>query len=183
MRDCRHDILHFWFEETELPLWFQVSEEFDVQVRERFHTPYTMARDGLCDAWKNNAEGCLSLCLLLNQFPRNMFRSTKEAFATDRQALLVAKYAVAKGFDQVLPALKRRFIYLPYEHSESLSDQKKSVELFGRMRKADPLGYEYAVRHLKIIEQFGRFPFRNALLGRENTPEEAEHLARHGIRA
>lgn len=183
MRDCRHDVLHFWFEETEPALWFQVSGDFDAQVRERFYIPYTMARDGLCDAWKNNAEGCLALCLLLNQFPRNMFRDTKEAFATDRQALLVAKYAVAKGFDQVLPALKRRFIYLPYQHSEHVSDQKKSVELFGRMRKADPLGYEYAMRHLKIIEEFGRFPFRNALLGRENTPEEAEHLARQGVRA
>lgn len=183
MRDSRHEILHFWFEETEPSLWFQTSESFDAQVRDRFHVAYTLARDGLCENWKGNAEGCLALCLLLNQFPRNMFRGAKEAFATDRQALLVSKYAVARGFDQVLPVLKRRFIYLPYQHSEHLSDQKKSVELFGRMKKADPLGYEYALRHLKIIEEFGRFPFRNPVLGRENTPEETEHLARHGVRA
>lgn len=180
MRDSRHEIIHFWFHETEAPLWFQINESFDAQVRGRFHVPYTLARDGLCENWKNDAEGCLALCLLLNQFPRNMFRGTKEAFATDGKALLVAKYAVAKGFDQVLPVEKRRFIYLPYQHSEHLSDQKKSVELFGRMRKADPLGYEYAQRHLKIIEQFGRFPFRNAVMGRDNTPEEAEHLKQAG---
>lgn len=180
MRDSRHEILHFWFNETEPPLWFQTNPAFDKQVYDRFYVAYTMARDGLCDPWKNNAEGCLALCLLLDQFPRNMFRGRKEAFATDSRALVTAKYAVAKGFDQVLPALKRRFIYLPYEHSENLNDQKKSVELFGRMKKADPLGYEYAVRHLKIIEQFGRFPFRNEVLGRENTPEENEHLRQAG---
>lgn len=178
MRDSRHEILHFWFDETDPSLWFQHNEAFDTLVRERYLLTHEMARDGLCDPWKNNAEGCLALCLLLNQFPRNMFRGQKQAYQTDSKALLVSKYAVSKGFDQVLPVVKRRFIYLPYEHSEHLSDQKKSVELFGRIRKVDPLGYERAVKDMQIIEKFGRFPRRNAVVGRENTPEEAEHLAR-----
>ncbi|MBI4031037.1 MAG: DUF924 domain-containing protein, partial [Proteobacteria bacterium] len=150
VRDSRHDILHFWFEETDPSLWFQHNDAFDTLVRERYLLAHEMARDGLCDTWKNNAEGCLALCLLLNQFPRNMFRGQKRAYETDGKALLVSKYTVAKGFDQVLPVVKRRFIYLPYEHSEHLSDQKKSVELFGRLRKVDPLGYERALKDMHI---------------------------------
>ena len=181
MRDSRQDILHFWFGETEPSLWFQVSPDFDALVRSRFAATYELARDGLCDSWKQDEEGCLALCLLLDQFPRNMFRGTAGAYATDEKALLVAKYAVSKGFDQLLPPLRRRFIYLPYQHSEKLNDQKKSVELFARMAKEDPLGQEHARKSLKTIETFGRFPQRNAALGRENSPDEQEHLARQGM--
>lgn len=177
MRDTKQEIIHFWFEETEPQLWFQKNDDFDAMIRERFEVTYEMARDGLCNPWSDDAEGALALCIVLDQFPRNMFRGTAAAFATDEQALLVAKRAISKGFDQVLTPMKRRFLYLPFEHSENLTDQKRSVELFEAMKEDDPLGYEYAVRHLEVIEQFGRFPHRNRALGRENTPEEEVYLA------
>ena len=180
MRDTKQEILHFWFRETEPQQWFQKNPDFDNEIRDRFLVTYEMARDGLCDAWRGDAEGCLALCILLDQFPRNMFRGHADAFATDEKALLIAKYAVSKGFDQVLSVIKRRFVYLPYEHSEAIEDQKKSVALFETMKKDDPLGYDYALRHLAVIEKFSRFPHRNAVLGRDNTPEEEEYLAKPG---
>ncbi len=180
MRDTKMEIIYFWFDETEPRLWFQKSDDFDAQIRERFLTTYEMAREGLCDHWRQDAEGCLALCLVLDQFPRNMFRGDAQAFATDGQGLLVARYALAKGFDQVLAPIKRRFLYLPFEHSERLTDQKKSVALFEAMKDEDPLGHEYALRHLDVIERFGRFPHRNHILGRDNTAEEEEYLAQPG---
>lgn len=180
MKDSKQEIISFWFEEIDPSLWFQKNEQFDAQIRDRFAISYNMARDGLCNDWDRDADGCLALCILLDQFPRNMFRGRPEAFATDHKALLVAKHAVARGFDQILPVMKRRFVYLPYEHSENLPDQKKSVDLFGKIKKDDPIGYDYAVRHYDVIEKFGRFPHRNKILGRENTPEEDEYLAQPG---
>ena len=180
MRDTRHEILYFWFEETEAVQWFQKNDAFDQSIRDRFTVIYNMAKGGLCDHWKQDAEGCLALCIVLDQFPRNMFRDTGDAFATDEKALLTAKYAISRGFDQVLTPTQRRFMYLPFEHSERLSDQVKAVELFGKMKKEDPMGYEYAVRHKQVIEKYGRFPHRNAVLDRENTPDEQEYLAQPG---
>jgi uncharacterized protein (DUF924 family) len=177
MKNSQADILDFWFEETQPQQWFQTNPDFDTLVRERFTEAYDKAKMGILDDWRRDADGCLALCILMDQFPRNMFRGTPQAFATDGKALVVAKYAISKGFDQVLPPLKRRFIYLPYEHSENLNDQRKSVELFEKMTKDDPLGLDYAQRHLKVIEKYGRFPHRNKILGRMNTPEEEEYLA------
>ncbi|MCB9996462.1 MAG: DUF924 domain-containing protein [Rhodospirillales bacterium] len=180
MRDTRQEILHFWFEETQPQQWFQKNDDFDQMIRDRFLVTYEMARDGLCDTWQKEAAGCLALCIVLDQFPRNMFRNSADAFATDDKARLVASHALAKGFDQVMPPVKRRFIYLPFEHSEDLEHQKKAVALFDSMKKDDPLGHEYALRHLAVIEEFGRFPHRNKVLGRENTQAEEEYLARPG---
>lgn len=180
MIDVQKDVLNFWFEQTLPAQWFQVNPEFDANIRERYEEAYEKASMGIFDDWRTSSDGCLALCLLLDQFPRNMYRGTTKAFGTDSKALVVAKFALAKGFDQVLPPVKRRFLYLPYEHSEQLNDQRKSVELFEKMKKDDPLGYDYAVRHLKVIEQFGRFPHRNKILGRMNTPEEEEYLAQSG---
>lgn len=180
MRDTRQEVLHFWFKETEPQQWFQKNEDFDNEIRGRFLVTWEMARDGLCDSWNKDAEGCLALCIVLDQFPRNMFRGSPDAFATDGHALSVAKHAVSGGFDQVLAPVKRRFIYLPFEHSESLQEQEKSVALFAKIKDDDPVGYDYAVRHLEVIKEFGRFPHRNALLGRKNTPEEEEYLAKPG---
>jgi uncharacterized protein (DUF924 family) len=173
-------ILDFWFEEIQPQQWFQVNPDFDLALKERFLDTYEKGRDGILDDWKRDADGCLALCLVLDQFPRNMFRGAPEAFATDAKALVAAKYAVAKGFDQVLPAEKRRFIYLPYEHSENLQDQRKCTELFEKMKKEDPLAHDYALRHLKVIELYGRFPHRNKILGRDSTPQEEEYLAQPG---
>ena len=180
MRDSKQEVLHFWFKETQPQQWFQKNEQFDEQIRERFKSVYDLARDGLCDDWKRSAEGCLALCIVLDQFPRNMFRDTPDMFATDIKALLVAKHAISQGFDQVLKVQERRFIYLPFEHSENIADQKKAVALFEKIRNDDPVGYDYAVRHLEVIEKHGRFPHRNIILGRENTPEENEYLAQPG---
>ncbi len=176
MRDTKQEIIHFWFVETEPQLWFQKNDAFDSRVRDRFLVTYEMARDGLCDAWVNDAHGALALCVVLDQFPRNMFRGRPEAFATDEAALLCAKRSVSKGFDQILAPEKRRFLYMPFMHSEKISDQKRSVELFKSMIDLEPLSYEYALKHLKVIEDFGRFPHRNAILGRQTTPEEQAYL-------
>lgn len=177
MKDFQKDILDFWFVETKAPQWFQVNDDFDQAVIERFSEPYDMGARGEFDDWQNNADGALALCILLDQMPRNMFRGTPKAFATDKRALVIAKYALSKGLDQVLSQQKRRFVYLPFEHSENINDQKRCVELFEKMKDDDPLGYDYALRHLRVIEKFNRFPHRNKILGRDNTPEEEEYLA------
>lgn len=180
MRDTKQDVLHFWFDETQPAQWFQKNDDFDRLIRDRFLMIVTMARDGLCDQWTEQADGALALCIILDQFPRNIFRESAEAFASDDKALRVAKIALAKGFDQILPPLKRRFLYLPFEHAESLDEQKKSVALFANMKDDDPVGYEYALRHMDVIERFGRFPHRNAALGRPDTPEETLYLSQPG---
>ncbi len=177
MKDFQKDILNFWFVETQPKQWFQVSEEFDQAIRDRFMEPYDMAVCGKFDDWQNDADGALALCILLDQMPRNMFRGTPKAFDTDKKALIVSKYAISKGLDQVLSAQKRRFIYLPFEHSENLNDQRRSVELFEKTKNDDPMGYDYAMRHLRVIEEFNRFPHRNKILGRGNTPEEDIYLS------
>jgi len=176
MRDTKYEINHFWFEELEPQQWFQSTPEVDEEIRERFFVNFEMARDGLCKNWAIDAEGALALIIVLDQFPRHMHRGTPEAFATDQDALLVAKEAVHKGFDQVLEPVKRGFLYLPFQHSEILSDQKRSVELFGAMADDNPAGDMYAKRHYVPIEKFGRFPHRNEILKRESTEEEIEFL-------
>ncbi len=180
MRDIKQEILHFWFDETPPALWFQKNDDFDNQIRDRFSSAYKLATEGLCDSWRDTAEGCLALCIVLDQFPRNMFRGLPAAFATDAKALGIAKFAVARGFDQTLSVTRRRFLYLPFEHSEELSDQEHALTLFKSTQEDDPLGYDYAVRHHEVISRYGRFPHRNAILGRKNTPEEDEYLAQPG---
>jgi len=177
MKDIQQEILSFWFEETQPKQWFQVSAEFDQLIIDRFSGGYALAADGGYTEWKNSADGALAYCILLDQMPRNMFRGTPKAFQTDAKALIVSKYAISKGLDQVLSPTKRRFVYLPFEHSENINDQRRSVELFEKTKDEHPLGYEYAVRHFDVIDKYGRFPHRNKILGRVNTPEEEEYLA------
>jgi uncharacterized protein (DUF924 family) len=179
MRDTQSEIIHFWFEELEPQQWFQQSDSVDDEIKERFAVTHEMAADGLCNHWAIDAEGSLALILVLDQFPRHMYRGSPKSFASDERALLIAKQAIHKGFDQVLEPVKRGFLYLPFQHSETLSDQKKSVELFGAMARDNPAGDMYAKRHLVPIELFGRFPHRNAVLGRESTEEEIEFLKTH----
>ncbi|MFP4313567.1 MAG: DUF924 family protein [Alphaproteobacteria bacterium] len=176
MKDSKQSIISFWFEETKPQQWFQINPEFDQIIRDRFFNTYELAASGACEDWKKDAEGCLALCILLDQFPRNLFRGEKQAFETDKQALLIAKHAIHRGFDQILIPMKRRFLYMPFMHSENLNDQKRSVELFETMQVEDPMGYEHALRHYREIERFGRFPYRNKALERSNTPEEDEYL-------
>ncbi len=176
MKDIRQDIIGFWFLETAPALWFQVNEDFDQGVRARFGSIYDMARMGVYDDLRNDPDGSLALCILFDQFPRNMFRGTARAYESDPQGILVAKLALSKGFDQVLPLERRRFMYLPFEHSENINDQRRSVQLFEKIKGVDPLSYDYALRHMRVIEKFGRFPHRNAILGRVSTPEENDFL-------
>lgn len=180
MRDTKQEVLRFWFEESVPAQWFQKNEAFDAEVRARFLCTYDMVTKDLCHEWSRDPEGILALCLILDQFPRNMFRGTAKAFETDDKAILVAKDALHKGFDIVLPPIKRRFVYLPFEHSEKLSDQVKSVALFETMKEADPLAYEYAQKHYEVIKTFGRFPHRNEILGRDSTDEEIVYLEKFG---
>ena len=176
MKDSKQSIVEFWFEETAPQQWFQVNPEFDQTITDRFLDTYHLAAQGQCDDWKMDPQGSLALCILLDQFPRNMFRGQPKAFATDKMALLISKHAIHRGFDQILKPVKRRFLFMPFMHSEQLGDQKKSVDLFASMQVDDPMGYEHALRHYREIERFGRFPYRNKALGRENTAEENEYL-------
>jgi uncharacterized protein (DUF924 family) len=180
MRDTKQDVLHFWFVESQPTQWFQKNDLFDKQIRDRFAVTVQMARDGLCDGWAADAEGALALCIVLDQFPRNIFRDSADAFSSDEKALRLAKMALRSGFDQILPPLKRRFLYLPFEHSEDIADQDRAVALFETMREDDPIAYEYALRHRDVIARFGRFPHRNAVLGRMNTPDEDLYLSQPG---
>lgn len=180
MRDTRQEIIHFWFVETQPAQWFQVNPDFDALIRERFVATHRMAHDGLCDSWTAEADGALALCIVLDQFPRNMYRGTPEAFASDEKARRVAAQAVRNGFDQIIPPARRRFMYLPFEHSEDMADQERAVALFATIRDEDPMGYEYALRHRDVISRFGRFPHRNTILGRISTPEEMNYLNQPG---
>jgi uncharacterized protein (DUF924 family) len=188
------DVLGFWFGEPPDPhrnpasaryrqAWFDKDDAFDTQIRERFLALHEEAAAGHLRAWADESRSAVALLLLLDQFPRNLFRGTPRAFATDELARATARHALARGLDVTLPLVWRWFIYLPFEHSESLADQRLSVSLFEGLVAHDPSqkeGLLYARKHLEVIERFGRFPHRNALLGRESTPEEAEFLKQPG---
>ena len=181
MRDTKQEIVHFWFEETEPQLWFQNNAQFDAILREQFLMTYEMAKDGLSNHWAADADGALALSLVLSEFPRHMFRGQAQAFATDDKALLVAKQAVARGFDQLLPPERRFFLYIPFERSEVLSDHKRNLDLFKSMEEENPVAYRTAQRRYAVIEKFGRYPDRNKALGRDTTPEERAWLDVNGV--
>ncbi len=179
------EILEFWFgREGEegygefREAWFVKNPEFDREIRDRFEPVYEEAAAGGLDLWRDEARSCLALIVVLDQFPRNMYRGDARMYAADELARATARHAVEHAFDRELPPHGRMFMYLPFEHSENLEDQRLSVELFrglaGQMGSEDLL--EYSVRHMEIVERFGRFPHRNEILGRPTTPEEAEFL-------
>lgn len=179
------EILDFWFaqgQEAEYAqrrrVWFAKDPNFDQAIRNRFQADYEQAAAERLKDWKENAQGCLALILLLDQFPRNMFRGAAQSFATDDQALKVAQHAIAHGFDQALPSIRRMFIYLPFEHSENLEHQQQSVQLAQKLQIEDVTAY--AIKHKAVIERFGRFPHRNKILGRLNTAAEEEFLQQPG---
>ena len=175
-------VLRFWFGEppehgASRKRWFEKDPAFDAQVRAAFLPLYERLAAGGGLEWLERAADSLAYIVVLDQFPRNMFRGAARAFAADPLALAAAKRVVASDHDRDLLAVERQFIYLPFEHSESLADQVRACEL---MR---PLGedlYDWALRHKRIVERFGRFPHRNAALGRASTPEEIEFLKQPG---
>lgn len=192
------DVLAFWFGayplETPVPAevrrqWFQKDEAFDRRLRARFGVTLLEAFAGRLTGWTASAEGWLALIVLLDQFPRNAFRGHPASFAGDAQALDLALGGLARKRDQELPPVARLFCYLPLEHAEQLALQDHAVELIEALAEL-PVGADsnaffrgnadYARRHRDVIRQYGRFPHRNAILGRTSTPEESAYLARPG---
>ena len=168
----RADVLAFW-REAGPSRWFRKDDAFDEQFRTRFLAAHDAALRGDLDEWSGDAEGALALLILLDQFPRNAFRGTPRMFESDEKARAVAQQAVEAGFDEQTDASLRNFFYLPFMHSEQLADQDRAVEL---ARKIGDEPLRYAILHRDIIEKFGRFPHRNAVLGRATTPQEQRFL-------
>ena len=167
------ELLAFW-REAGMGNWFRGGEAFDAECRARWQDAHFAAARREFDGWMDAADGALALVLVLDQIPRNIFRGSGHAFATDPLALHCATRAIDAGFDaRVEPAL-RFFFYLPFEHSEAMADQQRAVALFTALDDPDLLGY--AVAHRDVIAQFGRFPHRNAALGRTHTPAEQAWL-------
>jgi uncharacterized protein (DUF924 family) len=175
---CPADILAFW-RDAGPSRWFTRDGEFDATVRTRFLAVHDAAAAGLLAAWEDTADGAMALLIVLDQFPRNMFRGSARAYASDALARAVAGRALARGFDLRFANPERRFFYLPFMHSEDLADQERCLSLCAAA--ADREGVDYAVIHADIIRRFGRFPHRNEALGRTTTAEEAAFLAAGGF--
>ncbi len=190
------DILAFWFKEQELSapqidrrmdIWFGEDEVFDLECKKEFTDEVELASEGKLDHWAHQPRGRLALILLLDQFRRNIYRNTAEAFAKDKAALKLCVEGARDKKDQGLSPIQKAFFYMPLQHSESLKVQEKGVQIFRRLAEAVSPTYRetfetmvtFAELHHDIIEQFGRFPHRNKLLGRDNTPEEEEYLSGH----
>ena len=186
-------VLSFWFGDPDAAggmadqnrRWWRKDPAFDAEIRERFAADHAAIEADQCEAWLEDPRGLLAYVIVLDQFSRNMFRDTPAMFASDARALAAAKRGVAAGMDAALSREMRAFLYMPFMHSESLADQDTCVELFARAAAdagapADDGEKRYAERHRAIIARFGRFPHRNAILGRPSTPEEVEFLAQPG---
>jgi uncharacterized protein (DUF924 family) len=177
-RQTAEDVLAFW-SEAGSDRWYERDEAFDAAIRERFAAVYQDAASGLLSGWEDSPEGALALVIVLDQFPRNMFRGSARSFAADPLARAVAERAIARGFDRQVEMPARAFFYLPFEHSEALADQERAVAL---MRATGDAGLlKWAELHADIIRRFGRFPHRNALFGRTTTPEEQAFLEAGGF--
>ena len=184
------DILDFWFGAEgsaefgrQRKVWFKKDADFDAEIATRFGPAIERALRGELDAWAANARGALARILLLDQFTRNAFRGDRRAFAGDAQALAGATATVGARLDEQLPPFMRAFVYMPFEHAEGMAMQDEAVRVFTRLQGVAPeLAHmlDYARRHRAVIEQFGRFPGRNAALGRQSTAEEAAYLAKPG---
>lgn len=168
----------FWFEEIDPEGWFKKSEALDRIITQRFAATYEELRAGVPESRLETPDGYLAAIVVLDQFPRNMFRDEARSFETDPLALSLAKEAIARGFDAELPPTKRWFVYMPFEHSEEAPDQARCVALMTTL--GNEIALDYALRHKAVIDRFGRYPHRNAILGRSNTSEEVEFLRQPG---
>jgi uncharacterized protein (DUF924 family) len=194
------DILDFWFvprdgeatgsggapEGTAIvrDVWFRKDDAFDAEIRQRFGVTLSAGLAGAFGEWCVDPKGCLARVILLDQFTRNAFRGTPEAFAGDPRALATARDAIEHGFDTALAPEERWFLYMPFEHSEALADQDRAVALFEALAAetglSEPL--PWAIKHRDVIRRFGRFPHRNDILGRASSPDETAFLAQPGSR-
>lgn len=177
--DWIEDVLSFWFTELQPEAWFKRSDVTDQKIRDRFMSVYErLADSGAAPFTPRDGREALAAVIVLDQFPRNMFRGTARAFATDAVARAISKSAISGGFDREFDTNGRLFLYLPLEHSEDLTDQQQSVALIGAL--GDQRLAEFAVAHQRIIQRFGRFPHRNVALGRASTAEEVAFLQEPG---
>ncbi|GAA6118879.1 DUF924 family protein [Acidovorax sp. FG27] len=172
------DVLRFWFDESTPAQWFQKDDAFDAEIRRRFSALLRRAAQGELAHWRTGAEGRLAEVIVLDQFSRNVLRDEPAAFAQDGIALVLAQEAIAQGLDAALPPERRAFLYMPFMHSESAKVQAESVRLFTALGNANNL--DFAQRHQAIVDRFGRFPHRNAVLGRPSTDEETAFLQQPG---
>jgi uncharacterized protein (DUF924 family) len=184
--DRARALLDFWFgppddpdRETHRSVWFNGTAEYDETLRRLFLADYERAAGGTLATWEAAPASALALLLLLDQIPRNVFRDTPRAYATDRAARAAADRALARAFDEALPRAWRLFVYMPFHHSEDLEDQRRSVVLFDKVRNGGERGglRRYGMPYVEVIARFGRFPHRNAILGRPSTAEELAFLA------
>ena len=167
-----HDVLDFWFETLEPSDWYRRSDALDARIVERFEPTYRRAAVCELESWRDTAEGRLAEIIVLDQFSRNMFRDSGEAFAADPLALALSQEAVRAGADRALDEARRAFLYMPYMHSESARVHERALVLFADL----PENLEFEKKHKAIIDRFGRYPHRNAALGRESTSEEVRWL-------
>jgi uncharacterized protein (DUF924 family) len=176
------DVLVFWFGDVagddfggRQDVWFNSDPAFDAVVADRFAALHARASGGELAYWEETPRNALALVIVLDQFPRNIYRGTPRAFASDPMALTVAKRAIERGFDRTLRPVERLFLYLPFEHAEDMREQDRSISLVTAL--GDKKTLDYAIRHREIIARFGRFPHRNAILGLASTAEERTFLA------
>lgn len=171
-------VLAFWFDDLSPSQWFEADPAVDATCRDQFMALYERLVSGVPAGWLDSAGGCLAAVIVLDQFPRNMFRGDRRAFATDPVAISVVGHAIDKGFDEQLAPARRMFLYMPLQHSEDPEAQVRSVELLAGLGIREAL--ESAIRHKAIIDRFGRFPHRNAILGRPSTDSERAFLQTPG---
>lgn len=177
------DVLAFWLDECTPADWYKNDPEFDALIRDRFQVAWHEATEGALGLWLTYPTGTLAYIILTDQFPRNMFRDTAEAFATDKLALAASKMAVERDWDMKIDEPARQFFYLPLMHSENLCDQDRAVRLIHtRMPQTGANNRDHACAHRAVIRDFGRFPYRNAALGRKTTPAEQAFLDAGGYR-
>ena len=178
MNDSINAVLDFWYDEENAKKWFKSSSKFDAKITQRFESLWQSAADNNLEEWEKSAEGCLALCIVLDQFPLNLFRGKNKSFQTEQQSIEVAKAAIEKGFDNDIDAQRVSFLYMPLMHSESALIHQQAVILFNQPGLEK--NYDFELKHKAIIDRFGRYPHRNDILGRHSTPEELEFLSKPG---
>ena len=169
------EVIAFWFSEPIRKQWFNAGEGLDEDIRQRFQPTWQAARDGQLNHWEANADGALALVIVLDQLPLNMFRGQPDSFSTEAASREVAERAISSGLDQQLDAERQAMLYLPYMHSESMAHQQRAIDLF--IAAGLDGNAKWAGHHRAIVERFGRFPHRNAILGRQSSADEIEWLA------
>jgi uncharacterized protein (DUF924 family) len=183
------EVLDFWFGGADSPLrgrarkaWFVKSDDFDREVRERFSNLWETAASGGLKSWGDTPLAALALVVVLDQFPRNMFRGKPQAFASDALALATTHRIMERRFDRLLRPIERAFVYLPFQHAEDVEAQRRALALYGDLARLGVDHLDFARRHHDIVARFGRFPHRNEILGRTSTLEEIEFLKQPGSR-